>query len=110
MFTTIESEAAFEKRCLELKSDGSLLAGMAGQGLKSYRSFAFALGTPQTAPNDAAYEGLAAKVYATGAPSLGDLATVRHLHFEAKSGRGGRAKSSGWLVSASKENLILLFS
>ncbi|CAE7409656.1 unnamed protein product, partial [Symbiodinium pilosum] len=83
MSTIIESEAAFEKRCLELKSDGSLLAGMAGQGLKSYRSLAFALGTPQTAPNDAAYEGLAAKVYATGAPSLGDLATVRQLHFEA---------------------------
>ena len=74
MSTIIESEAAFEKRCLELKSDGSLLAGMAGQGLKSYRSLAFALGTPQTAPNDAAYEGLAAKVYATGTPSLGDLA------------------------------------
>ena len=83
MSTIIESEAAFEKRCLELKSDGSLLAGMAGQGLKSYRSLAFALGTPQTAPNDAAYEGLAAKVYATGTPSLGDLATVRQQHFEA---------------------------
>ena len=39
----IESEAAFEKRCLELKSDVLLLAGMTGQGLKSYRSLAFAL-------------------------------------------------------------------
>ena len=59
------------------------MAGMSGQGLKSYRSLAFALGTPQTAPNEAAYEGLAAKVYATATPSLGDLATVRQLHFEA---------------------------
>ena len=61
MSTIIESEAAFEKRCLELKSDGSLLAGMSGQRLEEL-SFSCVRFGHSAAPNDAAYEGLAAKV------------------------------------------------
>ena len=83
MATIIESEAAFEKRCMELKSDGSLLAGLTGQGVKTFRSLAFALGTPQTPPTEAAYEALTNKVYGTSSPSLGDLSSVRQMHFEA---------------------------
>ena len=54
MATVIESEAAFEKRCVELKVDGSLLAGFSGQGVKTFRSLAFALGAPQKPPTEAA--------------------------------------------------------
>ena len=68
---------------MELKSDGSLLAGFSGQGVKTFRSLAFALGTPQTPPTEAAYEALTNKVYATSTPSLGDLSSVRQMHFEA---------------------------
>ena len=68
MSTIIESQAAFERRCLEVRGDGSLNAGLAGQGVKTFRSLAFALGTPQTPPTD---------------PTIGELSSIRQLHFEA---------------------------
>ena len=83
MSTIVESEAAFEARCLEIKSDGSLQAGFAGQQVKTFRALAFSIGTPQSAPTDAAYTDLASKVFVTDSPSIGDVACVRQMHFEA---------------------------
>ena len=83
MSTIVESEAAFEARCLEIKTDGSLQAGFAGQQVKTFRALAFSIGTPQSAPTDAAYTDLASKVFGTASPSIGDVACVRQMHFEA---------------------------
>ncbi|CAE7226396.1 NaCP60E [Symbiodinium sp. CCMP2592] len=85
MSTIIESEAAFERRCLEIRGDGSLVAGMAGQGVKTFRSLAFALGTPQTPPTELAFADLTKKVFGSGDgdPTVGELSCIRQLHFEA---------------------------
>ncbi|CAE7366831.1 unnamed protein product, partial [Symbiodinium sp. KB8] len=82
MSTIIESEAAFERRCLEVNGDGSLLAGMSGQGVKTFRSLAFALGTPQTPPSEDAFKDLTRKVYGHDEPTVGELSSIRQLHFE----------------------------
>ena len=84
MSTIIESQAAFERRCLEVRGDGSLNAGLAGQGVKTFRSLAFALGTPQTPPTEAAFTDLARRVFGSeGDPTIGELSSIRQLHFEA---------------------------
>ena len=80
MSTIIESEAAFERRCLEVNGDGSLLSG---QGVKTFRSLAFALGTPQAPPAEEAFKDLTKKVYGHDEPTVGELSSVRQLHFEA---------------------------
>ena len=83
MSTIIESEAAFVRRCMEVRGDGSLTAGLSTQGVKTFRSLAFALGTPQTPPTEEAFKDLASKVFATGDPTVGELSCIRQLHFEA---------------------------
>ena len=83
MSTIIESEAAFDRRCMEVRGDGSLTAGLSTQGVRTFRSLAFALGTPQTPPTEEAFKGLASKVFATGDPTVGELSCIRQLHFEA---------------------------
>ncbi|CAE7912272.1 unnamed protein product, partial [Symbiodinium necroappetens] len=85
MSTVIESEAAFERRCLDVRGDGSLLAGLSGQGVKTFRSLAFALGTPQSPPTEQAFAELTRKVFGTGEgdPTVGELSCIRQLHFEA---------------------------
>ena len=84
MSTIIESQAAFERRCLEVRGDGSLNAGLAGQGVKTFRSLAFALGTPQTPSSEAAFTDLAKRVFGSeGDPTIGELSSIRQLHFEA---------------------------
>ena len=83
MSTIIESEAAFERRCLEVNGDGALLAELAGQGVKTFRSLAFALGTPQTPPAEESFKDLTRKVYGNDEPTVGELSSVRQLHFEA---------------------------
>ena len=53
-----------------MRGDGSLNAGLAGQGVKTFRSLAFALGTPQTPPTEAAFTDLARRVFGSeGDPS-----------------------------------------
>jgi len=85
MSTVIESEAAFERRCLDVRGDGSLLAGLSGQRVKTFRSLAFALGTPQSPPTEQAFAELTKKVFGTGEgdPTVGELSCIRQLHFEA---------------------------
>ncbi|CAE7839749.1 NaCP60E [Symbiodinium sp. CCMP2592] len=72
----------FVKPC---SGDGSLVAGMAGQGVKTFRSLAFALGTPQTPPTELAFADLTKKVFGSGDgdPTVGELSCIRQLHFEA---------------------------
>ncbi|CAE7364882.1 NaCP60E, partial [Symbiodinium necroappetens] len=81
---TSEDEAEKSKgRCAELREDGSLHEGLAAQRIKTYRSLAFSMGTPSAAPSEDQFKELAAKVFAVADPSIGDLADIRQLHFEA---------------------------
>ena len=77
----IDSTASFEKRCSDIDNTGVLLDGLKAQGVKSFSSLAFTIGTPQTAPSDRQYDDLAVKVFGTS-PTLGQVASLRRLHFE----------------------------
>ena len=77
----VDSAAAFERKCKELKGGDELLDGVEKLGVSDFSTLAFTWGTPQKAPTDENFTELAQKVF--GAPSLGQLALLRKLHFEA---------------------------
>ena len=74
----IDSEAAFERKCKELRNCDELFNGLDRLGIKDFSTLAFTLGTP---PTDEQFEELGNKVY--GTPTIGQLALLRKLHFEA---------------------------
>jgi len=78
----IDSAASFEKRCTDIDSSGALWTGLKSQDVTCFSAFAFTIGTPQSAPTDTQYEELATKVFGH-APTLGQIAGLRRLHFEA---------------------------
>ena len=55
---------------------------MKRQGVRNFSGLAFTIGTPQTAPSDAQYNDLSVKVYGAD-PTLGQVSSLRRLHFEA---------------------------
>ena len=61
---------------------GGLLTGLRDQDIKCFSALAFTIGTPQVAPTDNQYEELATKVFGR-APTLGQVSSLRRLHFEA---------------------------
>ena len=77
----IDSEAAFERKCNDLRNGEELYNGLQKIGVRDFSTLAFTLGTPQKAPTDEQFEDLGAKVY--GTPTIGQLALLRKLHFEA---------------------------
>jgi len=77
----VDSAAAFERKCKELKGGDELFDGLENLGVSDFSTLACALGTPQKAPSDDQFSELAGKVFA--APTLGQLALLRKLHFEA---------------------------
>jgi len=74
----IDSEAAFERKCKELRNCDELFNGLDRLGIKDFSTLASTLGTP---PTDEQFEELGNKVY--GTPAIGQLALLRQLHFEA---------------------------
>ena len=46
-----------------------------------FKDLAFAAGTPQAPPTDQAFRELVSNIHGAGA-TLGQTATLRHLHFE----------------------------
>ena len=77
----VDSEAAFTRKCKELRNGAELHEGLARLEIKDFSTLAFALGTPQKAPTDNQFEELGQKIY--GTPTVGQLALLRKLHFEA---------------------------
>eukprot|EP00435_Cladocopium_sp_Y103_P051004 s3063_g15.t1 len=75
----VDSESAFKKRCEQLQP--GLAAKAEAQNLKTFSTFAFAAGSPQNQVSDVEIGKLAESLYRN--PTLGDIATVRRLHFEA---------------------------
>ena len=77
----VDSSAAFERKCRDLKGGDTLFEGLAALGISDFSTLAFTLGTPQKPPTDEQFDALGARVF-TG-PTLGQLALLRKLHFEA---------------------------
>ena len=77
----VDSTAAFERKCKELRGGTELFNGLSGLGANDFSTLAFTLGTPQKAPSDQQFEELGTKVF--GEPTVGQLALLRKLHFEA---------------------------
>ena len=74
----IESEGSFKKRCDELRPE--VHQKLVAEGIKSFSTLAFSLGSPQNPVSDAAVTELATRLF--GAASVGETALVRRLHFE----------------------------
>ena len=77
----VDSSAAFERKCRDLKGGDELFEGLSALGIGDFSTLAFTLGTPQKPPTDEQFDALGAKVF-TG-PPLGQLAFLRKLPFEA---------------------------
>jgi hypothetical protein len=76
----IESVAVFRQRAEELQT--GLRSKLEGQGLTTFRSLAFALGTPQAPPSQSEFDAFASRVLGAGY-TLAQSAALRALHFEA---------------------------
>ena len=74
----VDSESAFRKRCEQLQA--GLADKAEAQSLTSFSTFAFSVGSPQNQVSDAEITKLVESIY--GTPTLGDVATIRRLHFE----------------------------
>ena len=69
--------------CADIDELGTLLplaTGLKSQGVKCFSTLA--IGTPQTEPSDRRCEELAGRVFGTE-PTLGQISSLRCLHFEA---------------------------
>ena len=77
----VDSAAAFERKCKELRGGEDLFTGLSALGVKDFSTLAFTLGTPQKAPSDQQFDELGTKVF--GVATVGQLALLRKLHFEA---------------------------
>ncbi|CAE7825729.1 unnamed protein product [Symbiodinium necroappetens] len=82
MSTVIDSDAAFKQRCVESAGDQALHAKLCEQGIKNFKTLAFAIGSPQQPPTEAQFDAFSVRVYGTD-PTMGQTAVLRHLHSEA---------------------------
>ena len=77
----VDSSATFERKCRDLKGGDELFEGLSALGIGDFSTLAFTLDTPQKPPTDDQFDTLGSKVFTT--PTLGQLALLRKLHFEA---------------------------
>ncbi len=78
----VESVAALEQRCDELNPAGGIKTGLRNQGINCFSLLAFAVGSPQAPPSEAELTAFAQTVDG-GAPTIGQLANLKRLYFEA---------------------------
>ncbi|CAE7219633.1 unnamed protein product [Symbiodinium microadriaticum] len=62
--------------------DQALHTKLCEQGIKNFKTLAFAIGSPQQPPTEAQFEAFSVRVYGSD-PTMGQTAVLRHLHFEA---------------------------
>ena len=79
----VDNSAAFERKCKDLKGGDKLFEGLSALGIVDFTTLAFALGTPLKPPTEDQFETLGSKVFTN--PTLGQLALLRRVHFEATS-------------------------
>ena len=78
----VESKAAFEQRCDEITTDGSLKTAFANAGVDSFSKLAFSVGTPQSPPTEQQFDAFARLVFGAGV-TVGETANLKRVHFEA---------------------------
>ena len=78
----VESKAAFEQRCDEITTDGTLKAAFAATGIDSFSKLAFSVGTPQSPPTEAQFDAFARTVFGAGV-TVGETSNLKRVHFEA---------------------------
>lgn len=80
--TLVDSVAAFQARCNEIDDSGQTFTLLNRQGLNTFSSLAFAIGTPNQPPTDAAFDQFAQRLYTL--PSMGQVGKLRRLLFESQ--------------------------
>ena len=78
--TLIDSTAAFEKRCDELRA--GLKDVFSASFVTTFSELAFAVGTPQSPVSDAVMQRFADNLFG-GPCTIGDCAVIKRIHFEA---------------------------
>ena len=78
--TLIDSTAAFEKRCEELRP--GLKDIFSASFVTTFSELAFAVGTPQSPVTDAVMQRFADNLFG-GPCTIGDCAVIKRIHFEA---------------------------
>ena len=78
----VESIAAFEQRCDELNAGGQIKLGLRNQGINCFSLLAFSVGPPQSPPSEADLTAFAQTVYGA-VPTIGQIANLKRLYFEA---------------------------
>ena len=78
----VDSTAAFTLRCDEIDDTKQLGILLGRQGINTFSSLAFAIGTPNQPPTDAVFDQFAQRVFTL--PSMGQTGKLRRLHFESQ--------------------------
>ena len=78
----VDSIAAFTVRCDEIDDSRQMALLLNRQGINTFSSMAFSIGTPNQPPTDAAFEQFAQRVFTL--PSMGQIGKLRRLLFEAQ--------------------------
>ena len=78
-----DSEAHFTLRAKETGVDDAFVAALSANQVKTLAHLAFAVGRPGQEVSDADFDAWVQRV-AGGAPTMGQLAAIRRLHFEAE--------------------------
>lgn len=80
--TLVHSVAAFSARCAEIDDTGQLAHQLNRQGIDTFFTLAFAIGTPSQPPTDDAFCHFSNRVF--GVASLGQNNKLRRLLFESQ--------------------------
>ena len=78
----VDSSAAFTLRCDEIDDTKQMGILLNRQGISTFSSLAFSIGTPNQQPTEAAFDQFAQRVFTL--PSMGQTGKLRRLHFEAQ--------------------------
>ena len=78
----VDSTAAFTLRCDEIEDTKQMGLLLGRQGINTFSSLAFAIGTPNQQPTDAVFDQFAQRVFTL--PSMGQTGKLRRLHFESQ--------------------------
>ena len=78
----VDSTAAFTLRCDEIDDTKQMGLLLGRQGINTFSSLAFAIGTPNQQPTDAMFDQFAQRVFTL--PSMGQTGKLRRLNFESQ--------------------------
>ena len=78
----VDSEAAFSEHCASVGAPASVIRALRNAGITTFAGLAFSCGTPQNPPSDETFREFANTVFAAE-PSIGEMAALRRIQFEA---------------------------